>query len=124
MAPTATKEGGMTEEEAKIAKGKEQVAKSEKRKKIDPAKEKGEKEPVAKVAKQEPVNIYQTILALERAESVERSPDSDHAIWRETCAELRSLMKEIFDMKMKKGDGGDISERRIQVGAAWLIITP
>jgi hypothetical protein len=113
MAPTATKEGGMTEDEAKIAKGKEQVAKSEKRKKIDSAKE---KEPVAKVAKEEPVNIYQTILALERAESVERNPDSDHVIWRDTCGELRSLMKQIFDMKMKKGDGGDISERRIQVG--------
>ena len=24
-------------------------------------------------------------------------------------------MKEIFDLKMKKGDGGEISERRIQV---------
>ena len=25
------------------------------------------------------------------------------------------FMKEIFDLKMKKGDGGEISERRIQV---------
>ena len=31
------------------------------------------------------------------------------------CIVLHILMKEIFDLKMKKGDGGEISERRIQV---------
>ena len=45
-----------------------------------------------------------------------RGAEEDHALWRETCAQLRTLMKEIFDLKMKKGDNGEISERRIQVG--------
>ena len=45
-----------------------------------------------------------------------RGAEDDHALWRETCAQLRTLMKEIFDLKMKKGDSGEISERRIQVG--------
>ena len=44
-----------------------------------------------------------------------RGAEDDHALWRETCAQLRTLMKEIFDLKMKKGDSGEISERRIQV---------
>ena len=44
-----------------------------------------------------------------------RGAEEDHALWRETCAQLRTLMKEIFDLKMKKGDSGEISERRIQV---------
>ena len=49
-----------------------------------------------------------------------RGADDDHALWRETCGELRGLMKEIFDLKMKKGDSGEISERRIQV--KWFFI--
>ena len=111
MAPTATKEGEMTkEEEAKALK-------VEKRKKGEAAK-KEDKEPSAKMAKKEekpePPSIYQTILAMERKESEVRGADDDHALWRETCAELRGLMKEIFDLKMKKGDSGEISERRIQ----------
>jgi len=100
------------EEEAKAMK-------VEKRKKGEASKkEDKEKEPSAKMAKKEekpePVSIYQTILALERKESEVRGADDDHALWRETCGELRALMKEIFDLKMKKGDSGEISERRIQ----------
>merc|ERR1719450_559763 len=51
---------------------------------------------------------------MERKESEVRGAEEDHALWRETCAQLRTLMKEIFDLKMKKGDSGEISERRIQ----------
>ena len=108
MAPTATKDD---------AKDDDMKVKSEKRKKTDSAK-KEDKEPSAKAAKQETPSVYQTVLAMERRESEERSGEADHARWREACGDLRGLMKDIFEMKTKKagaGAGEDVTEKRIQV---------
>jgi len=111
MSPTATKEGDANDEEVKVVK-------AEKRKKAEISKK---EESGSKVAKQEPVNIYQTILEMERKESEERAASADHGLWKETCGEVRSLMKDIFELKMKKGSAADIAEKRIQ--ASLLFVT-
>jgi len=75
-----------------------------------------------KMVKEEPLSLYQTILGLERRESENRDAVGDHAIWRQTCSDLRGIMKQIFELKMKKGACSvDISELRIQ--ASLLFVT-
>lgn len=112
MSPTGIREAeGKEDEELKVMK-------SDKRKKIEATKK---EEPSAKIMKPETGNIYQTILEIERKESGERSASSDLALWKETCSEVRGLMKEIFELKMKKGSAGEISEKRIQ--ASLLFVT-
>ena len=46
---------------------------------------------------------------------------TDLRLWRETCGELRGLMKEIFELKIKKGSKAEVEERRIQ--ASLLFVT-
>jgi len=113
MAPTATKDPD-TKDEVKV--------KSEKRKKSDSSGSKVEKEPVLKQPKQEKSeNIYDEILKLESRESEARPASKDLELWKETCGELRSLMKDIFDLKMKASSTTDITEKRIQ--ASLLFVT-
>jgi len=113
MSPTATKDPD-SKEDVKISK-------SEKRKKSDSS-SKTEKEPSLKQPKQEKTeNIYDEILKLETRESEARPADKDLELWKETCGELRSLMKDIFEFKTKGNSASEIIEKRIQ--ASLLFVT-
>lgn len=107
---------------SKESEGKDdsKLTKSEKRKKTDSSTL--EKAPAAKQVKAEPVaDTYDEILKLEKEESATRSASRDHEHWKEICGELRTFMKEIFEMKIKKSAASDISEKRIQ--ASLLFVT-
>jgi len=121
MSPAAAKEMKEESDESK--------SKAEKRKKSDGS-SKSEKEPSSKqikvkeepgAAQPQPANLYQDILEMEARESETRSASSDQTLWMETCAELRGMMKEIFDLKMKKSQPADIQEKRIH--ASLLFVT-
>jgi len=113
MAPTATKEPD-SKDDIKI--------KSEKRKKSDSSSSKVDKEPVVKQVKQEKTeNIYDEILKLESRESEARPASKDLELWKETCGELRSLMKDIFELKTKSSSPAELTEKRIQ--ASLLFVT-
>ena len=66
-------------------------------------------------------DVYEKILTLENEESETRSGDSDLRLWKETCGELRSLMKDIFELKIKSSSTTDVAEKRIQ--ASLLFVT-
>eukprot|EP00092_Neocalanus_flemingeri_P094704 GFUD01120435.1.p1 GENE.GFUD01120435.1~~GFUD01120435.1.p1 ORF type:complete len:711 (+),score=250.43 GFUD01120435.1:40-2172(+) len=113
MSPTATKDPDSKDD------GK--VSKSEKRKKSDSS-IKAEKEPVIKQPKQEKSeSIYDEILKLENRESEARPAEKDLELWKETCGELRSLMKDIFELKTKNSSPSEVTEKRIQ--ASLLFVT-
>ena len=98
------------------------IIKSEKRKKSDTAKSDQPKEKQIKKEKEEiKVDIYAEIHKIEDEESQHRSGENDLRLWRETCGELRGLMKEIFELKIKKGSKAEVEERRIQ--ASLLFVT-
>ena len=67
------------------------------------------------------MDIYGQMLTLENEESETRSGDADLKMWKDTCGELRSLMKDIFEMKIKNGAQSDVTEKRIQ--ATLLFVT-
>jgi len=113
MSPAATKD---TE-----TKDDTKVSKSDKRKKPDSG-SKSDKESAQKQPKPENnEDIYEEILKLESRESETRSADKDLELWKETCGELRSLMKDIFELKTKSGSASDLIEKRIQ--ASLLFVT-
>jgi len=113
MSPTATKDSD-TKDDVKISK-------SEKRKKSETG-SKAEKEPALKQPKQEKTDsIYDEILKLENRESEARPADKDLELWQETCGELRSLMKDIFELKTKNSSPTEVTEKRIQ--ASLLFVT-
>ena len=109
MAPAASKDT----DEIKINR-------SEKRKKSDNSKT---DQPKEKQAKKEEVkiDIYAEIHKLEDEESRQRSGGTDLTLWKETCGELRDLMKDIFELKMKNVSQGEITEKKIQ--ASLLFVT-
>lgn len=115
MSPTATKDTD-SKEDVKISK-------SEKRKKsASDSSSKADKEPSLKQPKQEKTeSIYDEILKLEARESEARPADKDLELWKETCGELRSLMKDIFELKTKNSSPVDVTEKRIQ--ASLLFVT-
>jgi len=114
MSPTATKEAD--------SKDDVKISKTEKRKKSDST-SKVDKEPSSKQMKQDKnENVYDEILKLEIKESVDRPPDKDLELWKGTCGELRTLLKDIFDIKTKNGGSQtEVSEKRIQ--ASLLFVT-
>ena len=119
---------------AKESEAKDEVkgTKSEKRKKSEGS-SKAEKieQPREKLIKKDKekekeevtptVDIYDQILTLENEESETRSGDTDLTMWKNICGELRGLMKDIFEMKIKGGSQADIAEKRIQ--ATLLFVT-
>ena len=109
MAPAASKDT----DEIKINR-------SEKRKKSDNSKA---EQPKEKLAKKEEVkiDIYAEIHKLEDEESKQRPGETDLKLWKETCGELRDLMKDIFELKMKNVSQGEITEKKIQ--ASLLFVT-
>ena len=111
MSPTASKET----DEIKITK-------SEKRKKSDSSKSEQPKEKQVKKEKEEAkVDIYAEIHKIEDEESSQRSGENDLKLWRETCGELRGLMKDVFELKLKNGQQAEITEKKIQ--ASLLFVT-
>ena len=110
MAPGASKDT----EEIKINR-------SEKRKKSDSTKTDQPKEKLARVKEEPKVDIYGEIHKLEDEESKQRSGENDLRLWKETCGELRDLMKDIFEQKMKNTSQGEITEKKIQ--ASLLFVT-
>ena len=109
MSPTASKEP----EDIKITK-------SEKRKKSDNSKAEQPKEKHAK-KEEVKVDIYAEIHKIEDEESSQRSGENDLKLWRETCGELRGLMKDVFELKLKNGQQAEITEKKIQ--ASLLFVT-
>ena len=114
------------------SKDEVKVTKPEKRKKSDGVtKSEKSEQPREKQAKKEKekekevvppsVNVYDQILTLENEESETRSGDSDLQMWKDICGELRGLMKDIFEMKIKGASQSEISEKRIQ--ATLLFVT-
>ena len=103
------------------------VSKSEKRKKSEGnvKTEKVEQPREKQIKKEEAAapseDVYDKILTLENEESETRSGDSDLRLWKETCGELRSLMKDIFELKIKSSSPADVAEKRIQ--ASLLFVT-
>ena len=67
------------------------------------------------------LDVYERILQLESQESETRSGETDLNVWRNTCGELRNLMKDIFELKIKNNPPSDVSEKRIQ--ASLLFVT-
>jgi len=43
-------------------------------------------------------------------------------VWKDTCGELRGLMKDIFDLKMKSASASEISEKRIQASLMFVTL--
>ena len=114
------------------SKDEVKVTKSEKRKKSEgSSKSEKTEQPREKQIKKEKekekevvvptVDIYDQILTLENEESETRSGDTDLKMWKDLCGELRGLMKDIFEMKIKGGSQADIAEKRIQ--ATLLFVT-
>ena len=114
------------------AKDEVKVTKSEKRKKSEgSSKSEKTEQPKEKLIKKDKekekevvtpsVDIYDQILTLENEESETRSGDTDLTMWKNICGELRGLMKDIFEMKIKGGSQADIAEKRIQ--ATLLFVT-
>ena len=112
------------------SKDEVKVTKAEKRKKSDgnPKSEKIEQPREKQIKKDKEreevvptVDIYGQMLTLENEESETRSGDADLKMWKDTCGELRSLMKDIFEMKIKNGAQSDVTEKRIQ--ATLLFVT-
>lgn len=97
------------------------INRSEKRKKSDSNKTDQPKEKLAKVKEEAKVDIYSEIHKLEDEESKQRSGENDLRLWKETCGELRDLMKDIFELKMKNTSQGEITEKKIQ--ASLLFVT-
>ena len=97
---------------------REKVVKKER----EEVKSKREKE---EVKKEEPptsvIDVYAEVLKIENDESEKRSGEADLKLWQDICGELRSLMKDIFEMKIKNQSQSDISEKRIQ--ASLLFVT-
>ena len=110
MAPAASKDT----DEIKINR-------SEKRKKSDNSKAEQPKEKLAKVKEEVKIDIYAEIHKLEDEESKQRSGENDLKLWKETCGEVRDLMKDIFELKMKNVSQGEITEKKIQ--ASLLFVT-
>ena len=97
------------------------INRSVKRKKSDSNKTDQPKEKLAKVKEEAKVDIYSEIHKLEDEESKQRSGENDLRLWKETCGELRDLMKDIFELKMKNTSQGEITEKKIQ--ASLLFVT-
>ena len=107
------------------------IIRSEKRKKSDSSKTEQPKEKQIKkelikkeqMKKEEEakVDIYSEIHKLEDEESRQRPGENDLKLWKETCGELRDLMKDIFELKMKNVSQGEITEKKIQ--ASLLFVT-
>ena len=101
------------------------IIRSEKRKKSDGSKTEQPKEKVIKkesIKKEEvKVDIYSEIHKLEDEESKQRPGETDLKLWKETCGELRDLMKDIFELKMKNVSQSEITEKKIQ--ASLLFVT-
>ena len=127
MSPAASKESD--------SKDEIKVTKSEKRKKsdINMKSEKSEQPKEKQVKKESDIvklkkedtapslDVYEQILQLESQESETRSGETDLNLWRNTCGELRNLMKDIFELKIKNNSPSDVSEKRIQ--ASLLFVT-
>ena len=127
MSPAASKESD--------SKDEIKVTKSEKRKKsdINMKSEKSEQPKEKQVKKESDIvklkkedtapslDVYEQILQLESQESETRSGETDLHLWRNTCGELRNLMKDIFELKIKNNSPSDVSEKRIQ--ASLLFVT-
>lgn len=118
-----------SKEEVKVTKP-EKRKKSEgssKSEKSDQPKEKIVKKESVEVKKEKEetptnvIDVYEEVLKIENEESEKRSGDTDLNLWKETCGELRSLMKDIFEMKIKNNAPSDIAEKRIQ--ASLLFVT-
>ena len=113
------------------SKDEAKVTKPEKRKKSEVPKSEKSDQPREKQVKKEKekekekvrpsVDVYDQILTQENEEGEARPGDSDLQMWKDICGELRGLMKDIFEMKIKGASQTDISEKRIQ--ATLLFVT-
>ena len=116
MAPAAKESESKDEVKVTKAEKRKKSDGNSKSEKIEQPREKQIKKDKEKEEVVPTVDIYGQMLTLENEESETRSGDADLKMWKDTCGELRSLMKDIFEMKTKKaGAGGDVTEKRIQV---------
>ena len=121
MAPAAKESESKDEVKVTKAEKRKKSDGSSKSEKIEQPREKQIKKDKEKEEVVPTVDIYGQMLTLENEESETRSGDADLKMWKDTCGELRSLMKDIFEMKIKNGAQSDVTEKRIQ--ATLLFVT-
>lgn len=121
MAPAAKESESKDEVKVTKAEKRKKSDGNSKSEKIEQPREKQIKKDKEKEEVVPTVDIYGQMLTLENEESETRSGDADLKMWKDTCGELRSLMKDIFEMKIKNGAQSDVTEKRIQ--ATLLFVT-
>ena len=121
MAPAAKESESKDEVKVTKAEKRKKSDGNSKSEKIEQPREKQIKKDKEKEEVVPTVDVYGQMLTLENEESETRSGDADLKMWKDTCGELRSLMKDIFEMKIKNGAQSDVTEKRIQ--ATLLFVT-
>jgi len=113
MSPVVVKEKVKSEKRKKSDGEKEAVPPTKQVKQDSPTKKKVEKE-VKKV------DVYDEMVKLEMNESSERTSGDDDILFKAVCTELRDLLKELYTLKMAKGDKEAIREKRVEASLLFV----
>ncbi|XP_023347731.1 THO complex subunit 5 homolog B, partial [Eurytemora carolleeae] len=121
MSPVVVKEKGKAEKRKKDEKEKtnnetETVTPPAKQVKQD-GKSKSDK---TEEKQQKKVDVYNEILELELKESGMSTLAEHQKMSKEICDQMRDLVTEIYNMKMKNGSKLEIKEKRIQAGLLFV----
>jgi THO complex subunit 5 len=78
--------------------------------------------PLSKISKKD---LYADLTRLEEEQSQNRSPEEDAELFSATCSDIRQTLKDMLDLKVKKGakaSASDLSDLRIQATLSVLTL--